>query len=465
MEEVSKYYKLYHSPKDRFREALDPLRRRRYQEFFALKNINLEIKKGEILGVVGPNGSGKSTLLKLIAGVIPPSSGRVTVNGAVSAMLELGSGMNPDLSGTDNVYFGGIMLGFSHEEMNARMDEIIAFADIGDFINQPLKTYSSGMKARLSFALAMSIKPDILVVDEVLAVGDDLFKRKCFAKIEELFKAGCTVFFVSHSIPNVNELCTRAILLDKGELILEGPTPLVTRYYHTLLYASPESRKGIRDKIIELNANPGEKEKDESEPDQEQSLYLDNRCEGQRNILEVIESPRNTARPAPYLIPNFDPKTTKKHEFHDVRISRLQIQTLSGETVNALVMNESYVFTCKVQFNLDIDKVKFAMLIQNIRGVAVAGFSMQTDDSGPIKKGDRYLVQVFFKCDLPPMAYFISLSLNQMDQNGGITCLYAIDDAAAFRVQQERDKYLQQTLKMEQTGRMEKINGNEMDDE
>ena len=261
LEQVSKHYKLYDSPKDRFKEALDPFRRRRYREFFALNHIDLEIKKGEILGVVGRNGSGKSTLLKLIAGVIPPSSGRLTVNGNVSAMLELGSGLNPDMNGIQNIYFGGIMLGISPEEMKTKVDEIVAFAEIGDFINQPLKTYSSGMKARLGFALAISIKPEILVVDEVLSVGDDLFKRKCYTKIEELFKSRCTVFFVSHSISSVVEICTRTILLDKGELILEGPPAFVTRYYQKLLYALPPNQDETRDEIIRLNHDQEEKKK------------------------------------------------------------------------------------------------------------------------------------------------------------------------------------------------------------
>lgn len=449
LQEVSKYYKLYDSPRDRFKEALDPFRRRRYREFYALSNINLKIKKKEILGIVGRNGSGKSTLLKLIAGVIPPSSGHLAVNGKISALMDLGSGLDPDLSGMDNVYFGGIMMGFSREEMESRMEEIITFADIGNFINQPLKTYSSGMKARLGFALAISVKPEILVVDEVLAVGDDLFKRKCFAKMQELFRSGCTIIFVSHSIPNVNELCTRAILLDNGEMLLEGPPAMVTRHYQTLLYASPEMQKEVRDGIGQINMNRNEKEERSGHADTGQRFYLDRQDQEYREILDIIEEQNKVKRPVAYFIPNFIPKTTKKHEVHDVKISDLQIHDMSGEIVNALVMEEPYTFSYKVQFGGDLDKVKFAMLIQNMRGVAVSGFSIQTDDACSVRKGDVYLIQNHFKCTLLPGTYFINISLNQVDKSGKRACLYAIDDALAFRVQHEKIKFLWRSLQMD----------------
>jgi len=259
LKDVSRLYKLYDSPKDRLREALHPFSKKLHRDFYALKNINLEVRKGEVLGIVGRNGSGKSTLLMIASRVIPPSSGQITVNGSVSAMLELGAGMNPDFDGIQNVYFGGIMLGLSRETMKQRMDEIIAFADIGEFIRQPLKTYSAGMKARLGFALAVSVQPEILIIDEVLAVGDELFRRRCNAKIDELIKAGCTVLFVSHSINSIIEVCSRAILLDNGELILEGSPKLVTMNYQRLLFAAPGTCHRIREEILRLNRDENHK--------------------------------------------------------------------------------------------------------------------------------------------------------------------------------------------------------------
>jgi len=188
LKNVSKYYKLYNKPKDRLKEALSRSGKIYHKKFYATKNLDLEIKKGEILGIVGKNGSGKSTLLKLITGVLTPDEGSITVNGKISALLELGSGFNPEFTGMQNIFFYGTILGFSKEEMKEKLDDILAFADIGDFIQQPLKTYSSGMKSRLGFAVAVHIDPEILILDEVLAVGDILFRRKCYAKMEEFFK-------------------------------------------------------------------------------------------------------------------------------------------------------------------------------------------------------------------------------------------------------------------------------------
>ncbi len=455
LEQVSKYYKLYDSPKDRFKEALDPFRRRRYREFFALNHIDLEIKKGEILGVVGRNGSGKSTLLKLIAGVIPPSSGRLIVNGNVSAMLELGSGLNPDLNGIQNIYFGGIMLGFSPEEMKAKVDEIIAFAEIGDFINQPLKTYSSGMKARLGFALAISIKPEILVVDEVLSVGDDLFKRKCFARIEELFKSGCTVLFVSHSIPNVVEICTRAILLDKGELILEGHPVFVTRYYQKLLYGLPSNQDETRAEIIRLNHDQEEKKKYIIREAEEKNKQENKPVEVISNSTEIKEG---ASRPIAFFIPNFTSKTTVKREFFDVKIFDSQIRTLSGQIVNALVMNEEYTLSYKAHFKLDAENVRFVTLVQSVKGLAISGFWLNMESPRRIKVNDIYFIQNRFKCTLLPGTYYVSIAVTKINENSEKVRLYAVDDATVFKVLAEKKKSHWGIVNLGQTGQIQKLN-------
>jgi len=454
-ENVSKFYKLYNSPKDRLKEALHPFGKKLHREFYALKNIDLEVKKGEILGIVGRNGSGKSTLLKIISGVIQPNSGKVMINGDVSALLELGSGMNPDYDGIQNIYFGGIMMGFSRQEMNEKMDEIIAFADIGEFIHQPLKTYSSGMKARLGFALAVSVKPDILVVDEVLAVGDDLFKKKCFDKMQELFKTGCTVFFVSHSTQQVNELCSSAVLIDKGEIILEGPAPFVTRYYQKLLYALPAAQGETRKEILQLNMNQDEKEKYKN-PITPGKNENESKPAEQPLVPEEIKEDRS--RPVAYFIPNFTPKTTVKHEFYDVKIFDIRIRTLSGNVVNALVMDENYTLSYKVQFNLDSDKVKFASLIVSEKGLAISGISLYTEGSIRVNTGDIYEVLIFFKCALLPGTYFVGISVNKIDKDCEKVRLYEIHDATVFKVQEEKNKFRWGIVKLDQSTQIQKMN-------
>jgi len=236
MDGVSKFYKLYDSPSDRLKEALTPLGKVYHKDYYALKKIDFEIEKGEIVGIVGKNGSGKSTLLKIMAGVLSPNDGELIVNGNISALLELGAGFNPEFTGVQNIYFYGAMLGFTKAEMKERLGEIIEFADIGDFINQPVKVYSSGMKSRLSFAVAIHIDPDILILDEVLSVGDALFKRKCYAKMEEFFNGGKTVIYVSHSAQSIVEICSRAVMLFEGEIILDDTPKIVTDFYQKMLY-------------------------------------------------------------------------------------------------------------------------------------------------------------------------------------------------------------------------------------
>ena len=216
---ISKIYKLYDRPIDRMKEALSLSKKKYSKDYFALNNISFEVKKGETVGIIGNNGSGKSTLLKIITGVLTASSGTIEVNGKISALLELGAGFNPEYTGIENIYLNGTMMGYSREDMDGKVNSIIEFADIGDFINQPVKTYSSGMFARLAFSVAVSVDPDILIVDEALAVGDMRFQIKCMDKMKTMMeKDGTTVFFVSHDINSIRRFCNKAIWLHKGEM-------------------------------------------------------------------------------------------------------------------------------------------------------------------------------------------------------------------------------------------------------
>lgn len=232
LENVSKYYKLYDKPKDRLKEALNPFGKKYHKEFYALQDINFELKRGECLGVIGRNGMGKSTLLKLIAHIIEPSSGNVFVNGTVSALLELGTGFNPEFTGLQNIYFYGTILGFDKKQIEQKKDEIISFADIGEFITQPVKTYSSGMFVRLAFAVQTSLIPDILLVDEVLSVGDIFFQQKCHARIEELLSKGTALILVSHDMQTIEKYSNSTMLLNDGECVLCGqPNEVIYAYY------------------------------------------------------------------------------------------------------------------------------------------------------------------------------------------------------------------------------------------
>ncbi len=231
VENLSKVYKLYEKPIDRLKESINPLRKKYHKDFYALKDLSFEVKKGETIGIIGKNGSGKSTLLKIITGVLTPSSGSVQVNGKISALLELGAGFNPEYTGIENIYLNGTIMGFSKSEIESKLQDILQFADIGDFVYQPVKTYSSGMFARLAFALAISVDPDILIVDEALAVGDMAFQNKCFNKILGLMEKGKTVLFVSHSLSAIRLLCNRTIWINDGEILYFDETDTVTEIY------------------------------------------------------------------------------------------------------------------------------------------------------------------------------------------------------------------------------------------
>ncbi len=238
---VSKTYKLYDQPIDRLRESLSLTKKKYHRTFFALKDISFNVEKGEILGIVGVNGSGKSTLLKIITDVLTPSSGSVIVRGKISALLELGAGFNPEYTGMENIYLNGTLLGYTREEMEEKVPAIIDFAEIGNFIYQPVKSYSSGMFARLAFAVAINVDPDILIVDEALSVGDLNFQLKCMKKFDEFRNAGKTILFVSHDVNAIKRYCTRTIWIKQGMLVAEGDTDEITDRYLDFLHSAEAS--------------------------------------------------------------------------------------------------------------------------------------------------------------------------------------------------------------------------------
>lgn len=248
---LSKKYRLFNSPEERFKEALHPFKKKYHKEFWALKDVTFDVQKGSTVGIIGRNGSGKSTLLQIICGVLKPTSGTVTVNSRISALLELGAGFNPELTGRQNVILNGIVQGFSRDEMNAKIPQIREFADIGEFFDQPVKIYSSGMFVRLAFAAAINVDPDILIVDEALAVGDAKFQQKCYNKFLEFQTKGKTILFVSHNTDAIVRHCDYAILLERGEIVEIGMPKVITNYYIDLLFSGKISSYQLSPVLVE----------------------------------------------------------------------------------------------------------------------------------------------------------------------------------------------------------------------
>lgn len=427
---LSKVYKLYNKHIDRMKEAIHPFKKKYHRNFYAVKNIGLKVKRGEILGIVGRNGAGKSTLLGIITGILTPTTGNCIVNGRISALLELGSGFNPELTGIENIYLNGTIKGYTKKEMDEKLDEILSFAEIGDFINQPIKTYSSGMKARLGFAVAVNIDPEVLILDEVLSVGDELFRRKCHAKMEELFKSGCTVLYVSHSLNTVNDICSRAILLDKGELILEGPPKFVTMYYQKFFNAKKEEQNKVRNEIIQLNKQVEKKQKFavNLEKNEMKSAVIEKE---KTQIDEKKQEPKEEA----FYIPNFVPKSTVVTKNYDVDIYDTHIKTLKGKKVNVLIMNEEYIYSFKVKFNIDAFEVGFGTPFKTEKGLIITNHNLH--GRGFIKtveKGSELLIDCYFKCILFPGTYYTNATVGSVI-DGERVVLNRIVDALVFKVQ------------------------------
>ncbi|MBR1623100.1 MAG: ABC transporter ATP-binding protein, partial [Pseudobutyrivibrio sp.] len=260
VEHVDKVYKLYDSNRARVADTLGLTRKKNYKEYFALKDMSFEVKKGECVGLIGTNGSGKSTILKIITGVLSPTKGEVEVNGRISALLELGAGFNQAYTGMENLSLNGPMLGYTNEEIDAKLDDILNFADIGDFVFQPVKTYSSGMFVRLAFAVAINIDPEILIVDEALSVGDVFFQAKCYKKFEEFKAAGKTILFVSHDLGAISKYCDKAVLINKGDKVGEGTPKEMIDIYKKILVGQEPALNSKADIALDLTGQASEDE-------------------------------------------------------------------------------------------------------------------------------------------------------------------------------------------------------------
>ena len=285
---VSKKFKMYNSSKDKLVEAFDPLKRVRHTEFAALTDISFDVEEGEIIGIVGRNGSGKSTLLKIITGILNPTTGEVKVSGRISSLLELGTGFNMEYTGIDNIYFYGTLMGLKKSEIDSRLNDIIEFAEIGDYIGQVVKTYSSGMFARLAFSCAINVDPDILIVDEILSVGDMRFQAKCFNKFKEFKKRGVTILYVGHDVGMMRTFCDRCIWLNNGQMVADGEPVFITSKYTEFMYADDESD------FTEYKKFDANTLKEVSEKKEENVDTIDTNEDGIDEVL-VEQSPDNDA--------------------------------------------------------------------------------------------------------------------------------------------------------------------------
>lgn len=384
VENLSKIYKLYDNVNDRLKEALNPFGKKYHHEFYALKDINFEIKKGETVGIIGKNGSGKSTLLKILTGVLTQSSGSYIANGKISALLELGAGFNFELTGLENVYFSGIIMGYSRKEMDAKLDDILSFADIGEFIHQPVKTYSSGMFVRLAFAVATAVDPEILIVDEALSVGDVRFQQKCFAKFETFRKQGKTILFVTHSTELVKMYCDSAILINDGEVLQIGTSKDVVNTYLRLM----------RDMDLKTYDKPLEKE---------------NITESKTSSLQIIED-------SIWYNPN-----EYRYGTEEVFFTKVKICDDDGRYKQDFEIGTYININVELSARENYDTLYLGYGVRNIQGQDLIVFNGTPKyDNFPVenvRKNNTYSFKMRFKASLVPNDYTITLAIAKIQDN------------------------------------------------
>lgn len=393
VEQLSKMYKLYDKPIDRLKESLGFSKKVLYHEHYALNNINFEIKKGETVGIIGTNGSGKSTILKIITGVLNPSKGNVEVNGRISALLELGAGFNQEYTGMQNIYLNGTMMGFSKEEIEQKVNNIIEFADIGEFINQPVKTYSSGMFVRLAFAVAINIEPEILIVDEALSVGDVFFQAKCYKKFEDFRKEGKTILLVSHDLGSISKYCDKVILLNKGTKLSEGePKEVIDMYKKVLVNQLNDSSGGDNQST---RTYEGEKWKE--------SLTINpNVLEYGSKLAEIIDF---------CIIDN------------------------KGITNNNVIKGKLFTIKMKVSFKSTIQNPIFAFTIKDLKGTEITGTNTMIEkiDLSIVELGEIKEISFTQQMDLQGGEYLLSLGCTGY-RDGDFTVYHRLYDVCNITV-------------------------------
>ncbi|NBI89172.1 ABC transporter ATP-binding protein [Lachnospiraceae bacterium] len=378
VKELDKVYKLYDKPSDRMKEALGLSKKKKYKEHHALNKVNLTVYQGETVGIIGTNGSGKSTILKIITGVLNPSAGKVAVNGRISALLELGAGFNQEYNGIENIYLNGTMIGFSEKEIDEKMDAILEFADIGDYVYQPVKTYSSGMFVRLAFAVAINIEPEILIVDEALSVGDVFFQAKCYHKFEEFKKMGKTILFVSHDLSSISKYCDRVVLLNQGVKLGEGSPKEMIDVYKRVLVGQYELHDG-----------------------------------GEGNLLEDGEVTAAAAARA-----GINPELLE-YGTGVAKIAEYYITDDKGVRTTAVIKGQEFTIHMEVDFTEDVPAPIFAFTIKNIKGTEITGTNTMVEKAflEPVKAGEKKEAVFTQKMSLQGGEYLLSLGVTGYERD------------------------------------------------
>ena len=400
---ISKVYKLYDKPSDRLKEALALSRKKIYTEHYALNDVSFQVNKGETVGIIGTNGAGKSTLLKIITGVLNPTSGSLNVNGRISALLELGAGFNMEYSGIENVYLNGTMCGFTKDEVDAKLDDILKFADIGNFVHQPVKTYSSGMFVRLAFAVAINIDPEILIVDEALSVGDVFFQAKCYKKFEEFKKNGKTILLVTHSLGSVEKYCDKVVLLNKGSKVGEGLPHEMIDLYKKLLVNPEFDESGI-----------------ESMSDE-----------------EVIDETINTENWKSKLTLN---PNVNSYGNMDAEIIDFAIIDKKKKITNTINKGEEFAIKVKIKFHKSIQEPIVAFTILNLQGTDIAGTNTMNEniDINDTTCGNVRTVTFTQKMDIQGGEYLLSLGCTGF-RDGDFTVYHRLYEVCNIAVVSEKN--------------------------
>lgn len=396
--DLKKEYRLYDSPLDRVLEVFSITGKKHSRAFWALNGITIDVKKGETVGIIGTNGAGKSTLLKIITGVIPPTSGEVHVRGKIAALLELGAGFNQEYTGLQNIYLNGRIMGFSRQQMDERVKDIVEFADIGDFLNQPVKTYSSGMFARLAFAVAINVEPDILIVDEALSVGDLFFQNKCFRKFEELKRKGVTILFVSHDIASVRQMCSRVLWIDHGTQKMFGECDFVCDMY------MDEKRKT-------MNAGVTVASLDE---EQMRPVYSDGRA----------------------IFPAFQYKSSQIVS-GSFRFLSCFVTDAEGSVTTDMIVENEYQFHMVIEFFEDMDRLIAGFVFENNKGLPIYDINNYINQGQTWKGMKGQVSEIVFKFRLPRImkgTYVVSAALAQGTQEKHImlTWLHGVLEAEVY---------------------------------
>lgn len=393
VKDVTKVYRLYEKPIDRLKESLHPKHKSYHKDFYALNGLSFHVEKGQTVGIIGTNGSGKSTILKIITGVLTPTTGEVNVDGKISALLELGAGFNMDYTGIENIYMNGTMMGFTKKEMDEKLQDILDFADIGDFVHQPVKTYSSGMFVRLAFALAINVEPEILIVDEALSVGDVFFQAKCYRRMEEIRQNGTTILMVTHDMGSIIKYCDKVVLLNKGEFIAEGEPGRMVDLYKKIL------------------ANQMDSLREELENDFSGGMEIEG---SEKKVLSSKEAAAAHTGGDAGLMKDKITINSDRTEYGDGRaeIFDLGLFDARGNLTNLLIKGEMFTIKERIRFNEKLQNPIFTYTIRDKKGTDLSGTNTMYEgaDVKPVGPGDVYDVSFTQKMTLQGGEYLLSMS-------------------------------------------------------